>query len=57
MFAGDPDPYTDDSDRKDMHALMVTPSAGVTAHVGETAKGGPPTTTATPTAPATMPRS
>ena len=42
MFAGDPDPYTDDSDRKDMHALMVTPSAGVTAHVGETAKGGPP---------------
>ncbi len=42
MFAGDPDPYTEDSDRKDMHALMVTPSAGVTAHVGETAKGGPP---------------
>ena len=42
MFAGDPDPYTADSDRKDMHALIVTPSAGVSAHVGETARGGPP---------------
>ena len=26
MFAGDPDPYTADSDREDMHALIVTPS-------------------------------
>jgi len=41
MFAGDPDPYTADSDRMNMHALVVTPSAGVTANVGETAKGGP----------------
>ena len=41
MFAGDPNPYTADSDRTDMHALIVTPSAGVTANVGETAKGGP----------------
>ena len=41
IFAGDPDPYTDDSDRADMHALVVRTSAGVSAHVGETAKGGP----------------
>ena len=42
MFAGDPDPYTDDSDRAVVHSLIVTPSAGVTAKVGENAKGGPP---------------
>ena len=42
MFAGDPDPYTTDSDRRNMSNLKVTPSAGVTAHVGETAKGGTP---------------
>ena len=42
MFAGDPDPYTANSDRQDMSNLKVTPSAGVTAHVGETAKGGAP---------------
>ena len=42
MFAGDPDPYTTDSDRSVVHALIVTPSAGVTANVGESAKGGPP---------------
>lgn len=41
MFAGDADPYTTDSDRTDMDALMVQTSAGVAAHVGETAKGGP----------------
>lgn len=42
MFAADPDPYTANSDRTDMADLQVTPSAGVTAHVGETAKGGAP---------------
>jgi len=42
MFAGDADPYTTDSDRRNMSNLKVTPSAGVTAHVGETAKGGTP---------------
>ena len=42
MFAGDPDPYTTDSDRAVVHTLIVTPSAGVTANVGESAKGGPP---------------
>ena len=41
MFAGDPDPYTDGQRPPDMHALIVTPSAGVTVNVGETAKGGP----------------
>ena len=41
IFAGDPDPYTDDSDRADMQALVVRTSDGVSAHVGETAKGGP----------------
>ena len=41
IFAGNPDPYTDDSDRADMHALVVRTSDGVSAHVGETAKGGP----------------
>ncbi|WP_085871092.1 MULTISPECIES: M12 family metallo-peptidase [unclassified Nocardioides] len=41
MFAGDPDPYTADSDRADMHALKVTATPGVTVNVGETAKGGP----------------
>ncbi|WP_395690814.1 M12 family metallo-peptidase [Nocardioides sp.] len=41
MFAGDADPYTSDSDRQAMHNIKVTPSDGVTAHVGETAKGGP----------------
>jgi len=41
MFAGDADPYTDDSPREAMHNIVVTPSAGVTAHVGKTAKGGP----------------
>ena len=40
IFAGDPDPYTDDSDRADEHALVVRTS-GAVAHVGETAKGGP----------------
>jgi Metallo-peptidase family M12B Reprolysin-like len=43
MFAGDPDPYTEDSDRADMADLQVTSSSvGVTVHVGETAKGGEP---------------
>jgi hypothetical protein len=41
MFAGDPDPYTDDSDRADMDDLVVTASSGVVVNVGETAKGGP----------------
>ena len=41
IFAGDPDPYTDDSDRMDMRALIVKTSDGVGARVGETAKGGP----------------
>jgi hypothetical protein len=42
MFAGDPNPYTDDSTRADMRALVVrSTSAGVSARVGETAKGGP----------------
>ncbi len=41
IFAGDPDPYTTDSDRTNLHALIVRTSDGVTAHVGETAKGGP----------------
>lgn len=43
IFAGDADPYTADSDRADMNDLQVTTSsAGVTAFVGETAKGGEP---------------
>ena len=43
MFAGDPDPYTRDSARADMDPLEVTPAdPSVTAHVGETAKGGTP---------------
>lgn len=41
IFAGDPDPYTADSDRMDMRALIVRTSDGVWARVGETAKGGP----------------
>jgi hypothetical protein len=41
IFAGDPNPYTNNSDRADMRALIVRASTGVTAHVGETAKGGP----------------
>jgi hypothetical protein len=41
IFAADPDPYTLHSDGADMHALMVATSSGVSAHVGETAKGGP----------------
>ena len=41
IFAGGPDPYTDDSNRRDIRALVVRTSAGVDAHVGETAKGGP----------------
>ena len=41
IFAGDPDPYTDDSDRADMQTLIVRTSGGVNAHIGETAKGGP----------------
>ena len=41
IFAGDADPYTEDSDRADMDPLQVTSaSAGVGAFVGETAKGG-----------------
>ncbi len=43
MFASDPDPYTETgSDREDMADLQVSGSAGVEAHVGETAKGGAP---------------
>lgn len=43
IFAGDADPYTEDSDRDDMDALAVTSTdAGVSAHVGETAQGGEP---------------
>ncbi len=42
MFAGDPDPYTGASNRRDMRALVVTTTGGATAHVGETAKGGTP---------------
>jgi len=42
IFAGDADPYTDDSDRANMMSLHVTNLSGsATAHVGETAKGGP----------------
>ena len=41
IFAGDPDPYTDDSDRADMQTLIIRTSGGVNAHIGETAKGGP----------------
>ena len=41
IFAADPDPYTGNSARANMRALVVRTSEGVTAHVGETAKGGP----------------
>jgi hypothetical protein len=41
IFAADPDPYTDNSDRADMQPLTVQTSDGVSAHIGETAKGGP----------------
>ena len=41
IFAADPDPYTANSDRRDMRALVVGTSAGADAHVGESAKGGP----------------
>ncbi|WP_426562525.1 M12 family metallo-peptidase [Angustibacter sp. McL0619] len=41
MFAGDANPYTDDSPREDMQSLLVgTTSPGVSATVGETARGG-----------------
>lgn len=41
MFAGDADPYTDDSARQNMESLLVgTTSPGVSARVGETARGG-----------------
>jgi hypothetical protein len=39
IFAADPDPYTDNSDRADMQPLTVQTSDGVSAHIGETAKG------------------
>jgi hypothetical protein len=42
MFAGDPDPYTEDSDRTDEPALEVTAPGATYVHVGETAKGGAP---------------
>lgn len=42
MFAGDADPYTDNSDRQDEPALQVTSSDVRYVHVGETAKGGAP---------------
>ncbi|GAB6985408.1 reprolysin-like metallopeptidase [Nocardioides pyridinolyticus] len=42
IFAGDPDPATEASDRLDMASLTVTGgSAGVSGVVGETAQGGP----------------
>ncbi len=41
MFAGDSDPYTEDSAREDADPLLVgTSSPGVSARVGETARGG-----------------
>ncbi|GAB2456079.1 hypothetical protein GCM10027062_40380 [Nocardioides hungaricus] len=41
IFAGDPDPKTDASDRLDMAALTITSaSAGVSGKVGETVQGG-----------------
>ncbi|WP_395657334.1 M12 family metallo-peptidase [Nocardioides sp.] len=42
MFAGDADPYTNDSDREDEPALQVTAPGATYVHVGETAKGGEP---------------
>ena len=42
MFAGDADPYTEDSDRADEPALEVTSNNVSYIHVGETAKGGTP---------------
>lgn len=43
MFASDPDPYTTRSAREDQAPLEVTStSPGVSAHVGETARGGAP---------------
>ncbi len=43
IFAGDADPYTEDSDRVDMGDLQVSStSAGVETYVGETAQGGDP---------------
>ncbi|HEU5039121.1 MAG TPA: M12 family metallo-peptidase [Nocardioides sp.] len=42
MFAGDADPYTEDSDRTDEPALQVTAPGASYVHVGETAKGGEP---------------
>ena len=42
MFAGDADPYTEDSDRQDEPAFQVTSSDVRYVHVGETAKGGAP---------------
>ena len=42
MFAGDADPYTNDSDREDEPALEVTAPGASYVHVGETAKGGTP---------------
>ncbi|WP_036569562.1 reprolysin-like metallopeptidase [Nocardioides sp. URHA0032] len=42
MFAGDPDPYTNDSDRTDEPDLQVTAPGASYVHVGETAKGGEP---------------
>ena len=42
MFAGDPDPYTADSDRTDEPALEVTAPGASYVNVGETAKGGDP---------------
>ena len=42
MFAGDADPYTQDSDRQDEPAFQVTSSDVRYVHVGETAKGGAP---------------
>ena len=43
IFAGDPDPYTDDSAREDdaRRCWSSPASPGVSALVGETAKGGP----------------
>jgi len=41
IFAGDADPYTADSDRTDLHALLAT-AVGASATVAETAKGGAP---------------
>ena len=50
MFAGDPDPYTADSDRTNMDDLIVTPSGGVTAQRRRERQGRPADNRASPDA-------